>query len=159
MLASWNLSEIGKALFPAVMSLPGTAEHRCASAGSTHPEPQNVGLSASIVAQPMQTAACRGQEICRSLSTKDAAKWFLEEMQSRELTGERTWRAIWQFYLWLCEEEEMIPLPDGMKARFAHELGLLCQRRHVRIREDRKVRRLTTYQIPHAAPAYLRAAA
>jgi hypothetical protein len=79
-------------------------------------------------------------------------------MQSRELTGERTWRAIWEFYQWLCEEEDLVPLPEGMKARFAQELAKLCQRGQVRLREGGRLRRLTTYVLPDVEPAYLRAA-
>ena len=159
MLASWNLSEIGKALFPAVMSLPGTAEHRCASAGSTHPERQNGGLSPSIRIHPMSATASRGLAIRRALPTKEAAQWFIQELQSRELTGERTWRALWDCYIWFCDEEELVPLPEGMQARFAHELSKLCRRGQVRIREDGKLRRLTTYAVPDVEAAHLRAAA
>ena len=80
-------------------------------------------------------------------------------MQSRELTGERTWRALWDCYIWFCEEEELVPLPETMKARFAHELSKLCQRGQVRIREGGKLRRLTTYAVSDVEPAYLRTAA
>jgi len=80
-------------------------------------------------------------------------------MQALDLTGERTWRAIWDFYRWLCDEEGLVPLPETMQARFAHELSKLCRRGQVRIREDGKLRRLTTYTIPDLEPVYLGAAA
>jgi len=107
----------------------------------------------------MQTTACRGQEIRRPLSTKAAAKWFVEEMQSRELTGERTWRAVWNFYLWLCVEEELVPLPETMQARFAHELNKLCPRGQVRVHEGGRLKRLTTYTIPDAEVVTVQVAA
>jgi hypothetical protein len=107
----------------------------------------------------MSTTASRGLAIRRSLPTQAAAEWFVDQMQSYELTGERTWRALWDFYLWICGEEGLIPLPETMQARFAHELRKLCRRGQVRIREGGKLRRLTTYTIPDLKPVYLRTAA
>ncbi|MES0385358.1 MAG: hypothetical protein ABUJ98_12315 [Hyphomicrobium sp.] len=148
-----------KAVLAGALPLPGTAAHRGTLAGSVQRAPQNPAIRALIDTHPVSTAASRGQEIPRPLPAKEAARWFVSEMQSRELTGERTWRALWDCYIWFCEEEELVPLPETMKARFAHELSKLCQRGQVRIREGGKLRRLTTYAVSDVEPAYLRTAA
>ena len=158
-LPAWNFTGIARALLTTAAPLPRTAEHRSTLAGSMHLEPRKRATSNSIGTDPMSTTASRGLAIRRSLPTQAAAKWFVDQMQSYELTGERTWRALWDFYLWLCEEEELVPLPETMQARFAHELAKLCRRGQVRIREDGKLRRLTTYTIPDLEPVYLRTAA
>ena len=147
MVPSWNLSNIGKALFPTGMPMPGTAQHRHASEDSVNSEPQNRAQTATIDTHSMSATASRGQEIRRPLPTKEAARWFVEELQSRELVGERTWRALWDCYVWFCEEAEIVSLPESMKARFAHELSKLCRRGQVRIREGGRLRRLTTYVV------------
>lgn len=159
MLAALNLTGIAKALLAAVVPLPRSAEHRSTLVGSMHAEPWKRATSNSIGPDLMSTVASRGLAIHRSLSAQAAAEWFVHQMQSYELKGERTWGALWDFYLWLCEEEQLVPLPETMKARFAHELSKLCRRGQVRIREGGKLRRLTTYDVPDAEPAYLRAAA
>lgn len=148
MLTGWTLGGIAEAVLATAVPRPGTSSHRSTSAGSVDPKPQNDDLSASIGTHPMSANASRGLAILRPLATKASAEWFVHEMQSRELTGERTWRALWEFYLWLCEEEELIPLNETMQARFAHELNKLCQRGQVRVREGGKLKRLTTYTIP-----------
>jgi hypothetical protein len=158
MLASWNLGSIGKALLPTALPLIGTVGHQGAPAGTVQRAPKNPEIPALIETHPMSATATRGLAIRRALPTREAAMRFVHEMQSRELTGERTWRAIWEFYQWLCEEEDLVPLPEGMKARFAQELAKLCQRGQVRLREGGKLRRLTTYVLPDVEPAYLRAA-
>ena len=159
MLAGWNFTGIAKALLTTAAPQPGTAEHRSTPAGVMHPGPLKRAVSKSIGTDPMSTTASRGLAIRRSLPTHAAAELFVHQMQSYELTGERTWRALWDFYLWLCEEEALVPLPETMQARFAHELGKLCRRGQVRIREGGRLRRLTTYVVPDAEPAYLRTAA
>ena len=151
-LSSWNLNGIGK-------SLPRIAKHRNASADSARQDASKEAALFPTKTDAMSATASRGLAIRRPLATKASAEWFVHEMQSRELTGERTWRALWEFYLWLCEEEELIPLPETMQARFAQELNKLCQRGQVRVREGEKLRRLTTYAIPDLKPAYLRTAA
>ena len=158
MLAGFNFTGIAKALLAAAAP-PRFAEHGSTLASSVHLEPGKQAIPKSIATDPMSVTASRGLAIRRSLPTQAAAEWFVHQMQSYELTGERTWRALWDFYLWLCEEEELIPLPETMQARFAHELSKLCRRGQVRIREGGKLRRLTTYTIPDLKPAYLRTAA
>ncbi len=148
-----------KAVLAGALPLPGSAAHRGTLAGSVQRAPQNPAIRALIDTHPVSTAASRGQEIPRPLPAKEAARWFVSEMQSRDLTGERTWRALWDCYIWFCEEAELVPLPETMKARFAHELSKLCQRGQVRIREGGKLRRLTTYAVSDVEPAYLRTAA
>ncbi len=153
------LGGIAKALLTTAAPPTRTAGHRSTVAGSVHLEPRTQPIPNSIATDPMSTSAIRGLAIRRSLSPQAAAKCFVDQMQSYELTGERTWHALWEFYLWLCEEEQLIPLPENMQARFAHELGKLCRRGQVRIREGGKLRRLTTYTIPDLKPACLRTAA
>ncbi len=157
-LSTQRFTGLAKAVFAGALPLPGTATHRGTLAGSVQRAPQNAAIPASVETHPMSATATRGLAIRRALPTREAAKRFVHEMQSRELTGERTWRAIWEFYQWLCEEKDLVPLPEGMKARFAQELAKLCQRGQVRLREGGKLRRLTTYVLPDVEPAYLRAA-
>ena len=158
MLGARSLIGTAKAVLAGAMPLPGTAWHRSTSADSMALEAKNLRLSNSVAAHPMQSTASRGLEIRRALPTAEAVEWFIDQMQSHELTGERTWQALWDCYLWLCEEAELVPLAETMKARFAHELSKLCRRGQVRIREGGKLRRLTTYAVPDVEPAYLRAA-
>ena len=159
MLSTQRFTGLAKAVFAGALLGSGSAAHRGTLAGSVQRAPQNPAIPAIIDTHPVSTAARRGQEIPRPLPAKEAARWFVSEMQSRELTGERTWRALWDCYIWFCEEEELVPLPETMKARFAHELSKLCQRGQVRIREGGKLRRLTTYAVSDVEPAYLRTAA
>ena len=159
MLGNGSFIGAAKAMLIGALPLPGTTGHRGTPAGSVQPAPPNAAIPASVETHPTSATACRGQEIRRSLPTKDAAEWFVQEMLLRELTGERTWRALWDCYIWFCDEEKVVPLPDGMQARFAHELSKLCRRGQVRIKEGGRLCRLTTYVVPDAEPAYLRAAA
>lgn len=158
-LGTQRFTGLAKAVFAGALPLPGTAAHRGTLAGSVQRAPQNAAIPASVETHPMSATATRGLAIRRALPTREAAKRFVHEMQSRELTGERTWRAIWEFYQWLCEEEDLVPLPEGMKARFAQELAKLCQRGQVRLREGGKLRRLRTYAVPDVAPVCLKTAA
>lgn len=158
-LASWDLNGIGKALLPVLMSsLQRIAERRHASADTPQLESRTESALCRIEMDAMSATASRGLEIRRALPTAEAVEWFIDQMQSHELTGERTWQALWDCYLWLCEEADFVPLPETMKARFAHELSKFCRRGQVRIREGGKLRRLTTYAVPDVEPAYLRAA-
>ena len=159
MLNTQRFTGLAKAVLAGALPLPGTAAHRGTLAGSVQRVPQNPAIPALIDTHAVSTAARRGQEIPRPLPAKEAARWFVFEMQQRELTGERTWRALWDCYLWFCDEEELVPLPKTMQARFAHELSKLCQRGQVRIREGGKLRRLTTYTVPDAESLQLRTAA
>jgi hypothetical protein len=159
MLGTHRFTGLAKAVLAGALPLPGTATHRGTLAGSMQRAPQNPAIRAVIDTHPVSTAVSRGQQISRPLPAKEAARWFVSEMQSRELTGERTWRALWDCYIWFCEEEELVPLPETMKARFAHELSKFCQRGQVRIREGGKLRRLTTYAVSDVEPAYLMAVA
>jgi hypothetical protein len=159
MLASQRFTGLAKAMLGGVFPLPGSARHQGAAVGSDRRVPQNPVISAPIDDHPMLASVRRGQEIRRPMPPKDSAKWLVQELQLRELTGERTWRALWDCYLWFCEEAGLVPLPESMKARFAQELANLCQRGQVRIREGGKLRRLTTYAVSDADPVYLRTAA
>lgn len=159
MLASQRFAGLAKAVLDGVLPLPGTTWHKGAAVDSDQQLSQNSVISPSIDTHPMSATASRGQEIRRPMQVKDAARWFVEELQSREIVGERTWRALWDCYTWFCDEAELVPLPVGMKSRFAKELAELCQRGQVRVHEGGKLRRLTTYDVPDAQPKYLRAAA
>ena len=71
-------------------------------------------------------------------------------MQEMGFEGEWAWCDVWGFYSeWFYADEKLAPLPDAMKAMFANELGKLCQKGQVRVRENGRVRRLTTYTIPN----------
>lgn len=159
MLACRNILGTAKAVLTTVLPWQGINGQRSAAADSTLANTQVEEFARSIAAHQTQITACRGQEIRRSRSTKEEARWFVQELQSREIVGERTWRALWDCYTWFCDEAELVPLPGGMKSRFAQELAEICQRGQVRIREGGKLRRLTTYDVPDAQPACLRAAA
>ncbi len=159
MLGTHRFNGLAKAMFTGALPSTGGAPHRGAPAGSERPVPQNPANSALIDAHPMSATAKRGQRIRRPMPPKDSAKWLVQELQLRELTGERTWRALWECYGWFCDEAELVPLQESMKARFAQELAKLCQRGQVRLREGGKLRRLTTYAVPDVEPAYLRTAA
>jgi len=159
MLASQRFAGLARAMLGGVLPLPGTTWQTGAGVGTDQQGPQNSVIRAPIDMHPMSATASCGQEIRRPLQVKDAARWFVQELQSREIVGERTWRALWDCYVWFCDEAEIVPLPVGMKSRFAQELANLCQRGQVRISEGGKLRRLTTYDVPDAQPAYLRAAA
>ena len=158
MLGTHRFTGLARAMFAGANTWQSTGEHRGTLAGRVQRPPPNPAIRALIATDPVSIAVSRGQGIPRPLPAKEAARWFVSEMQSRELTGERTWRALWDCYIWFCEEEELVPLPETMKARFAHELSKLCQRGQVRIREGGKLRRLTTYAVSDVEPAYLRAA-
>ncbi len=159
MLGTHRFTGLARAMFAGALPGIGTVTHRCTLAGSVQRPPKNPAIPAFIDTHPVSIAVSRGQDIPRPLPAKEAARWFVSEMLSRELTGERTWRALWDCYHWFCDEEDHVPLPEGMKARFAQELAKLCERGQVRIREGGKLRRLTTYVVPDVEPAYLRTAA
>jgi hypothetical protein len=81
-------------------------------------------------------------------------------MVERDLTGEFLWRDVWSYYAeWFCSEEKVVPLPAGMKAKFAEALALHCTRDQVRVWEDGRKRRLTTYRIVARESVQLRTVA
>jgi len=159
MFANLNFRRIAKALFATAATLSRTDEHRRAVAVTIPLDCPIREASKAIGIDPVSANAKRGLAIPRSLPTQAAAEWFVHQMQSFDLTGERTWRALWDFYLWLCEEENLIPLPETMQAQFAHELSKLCRRGQIRLRDGGQLRRLTTYTVPKLEAVCLRAAA
>lgn len=84
-----------------------------------------------------------------------AAKWLVSDLQTRGTVGEFLWRDLVELYDVLAEEEGMPPLSPLMRSLFAQQLARLCQRGQVRVTENGRRRRLTTYTVP---PAELAAA-
>lgn len=84
-----------------------------------------------------------------------AAKWFVSDLQTRGTVGEFLWRDLVELYDVHAEEEGLPPLSPLMRSLFAQQLALLCQRGQVRVTENGRRRRLTTYTVP---PAELAAA-
>lgn len=98
-----------------------------------------------------------GLPIARPLSPSAAASRFLEWMRSQGFCGEYLWRDLLEYFAWFVAEEHLVPFPDQQRALFAHELGKHCSRGQVRITENGRRRRLTTYFL-EPAPAELAAA-
>lgn len=98
-----------------------------------------------------------GQPIARPLSPSDAAVRFVTWMRSQNFCGEYLWRDLLEYFAWFVTEERLVPLPEQHRAMFAHELAKLCPRGQVRMTENGRRRRLTTYFVP-APPAELAAA-
>ena len=113
--------------------------------------------SASVDTAAMETgdktllAVKQGLAIQRPLSPAAAVRRFVAWMNAQEFVGERTWRALLDFYSWHCEEESLVPLPASLLgSRFATELAKMCSRGQVQVRENGRVQRLTTYTIAGA---------
>lgn len=109
------------------------------SAGSTPTFPRKLALVPIIREPPMTTAA----------------KWFVSDLQTRGTVGEFLWRDLVELYDVHAEAENLPPLSPLMRSLFAQQLARLCQRGQVRVRENGRRRRLTTYIVP---PAELAAA-
>ena len=86
--------------------------------------------------------------IDRPLSPDAAAALFVHWCQETGLTGERLWRDLWQLYVeWHCHEQGIVSLPDRMSAQFAQALSRHCRKGQIRLYENGRLRRLTTYEV------------
>jgi len=96
-----------------------------------------------------------GQPIARSLPLNAAVAGFVRWMCEMGFVGEYAWSDIWEYYSrWHCADEKLVPVPVNRKAYFAQELAKLCERGQVRVLQEGRVRRLTTYTIQaETAPA------
>ena len=89
----------------------------------------------------------RGQPIARPLPPTAAASRFVSWMSDMGFVGEYAWRDLLDFYAWHCAEEKLLPIPVNHLASLAHELGELCAKGQIRVMEEGRRRRLTTYTI------------
>ena len=86
--------------------------------------------------------------IDRPLSPDAAAALFVHWCQETGLTGERLWRDLWRLYAeWHCHDQGIAPLPDRMSAQFAQALSQHCRKGQLRLYENGRLRRLTTYEV------------
>lgn len=92
-----------------------------------------------------QSSYRAGLPIARPLSPSAAASRFLEWMRSQGFCGEYLWRDLLEYFAWFVTEEHLVPFPEQQRALFAHELSKRCMRGQVRITENGRRRRLTTY--------------
>jgi hypothetical protein len=130
-----DLAASGRELPP-----PGGCAHHAPS-----PRPQRGGLPYTP-----------GQPIARSLPLNAAVAGFVRWMCEMGFIGEYAWFDIWEYYsLWYSAEEKLVPVPVNRKAYFAQELAKLCERGQVRVLQEGRVRRLTTYTILAAEPIRL----
>ncbi len=117
------------------MSLFGLSYKR-----SEHP-PEPAYLPSVTHCHP--TVGVTRQPTC-DLAVFEFALWLSRE----QLTGEREWRRLWALYRdRYCVENDVVPVPDRMKAYFAEALSTRAQRGQVRMFENGKMRRITTYTI------------
>ncbi len=146
---------------------PRTTEHRSAAAdtsiakglelraaGAASPRttghrPAAADTSVARDRDQIFTAAKRGLAIERPLPPEEAARRFVSWMRDQDFGGERAWSRLLEFYAWHCQEEGLVPLGPGLlRSQFAIALANLCPRRQIRIREEGRLVRLTTYTIP-----------
>lgn len=84
------------------------------------------------------------QPIVRPLHPVTAAKRFVR-------VGEFLWRDLVELYDVHAEDEGIAPLSPLMRSLFAQQLAQLCRRGQVRMTENGRRRRLTTYLVPASA--------
>ncbi len=94
--------------------------------------------------------------IARSLPPAIDASRFCAWLPLNGYAGEFLWRDLLSVYEAYVEIEGLTPMSPLMRSMFAQHLGKLCRRGQVRITENGRRRRLTTYTIP--APGELAAA-
>jgi hypothetical protein len=92
-----------------------------------------------------------GLPIARPLSPSAAVPGFLDWMRSQGFCGEYLWRDLLEYFAWFVTEERLVPFPEQQRAMFAHELSKHCKRGQVRLTENGRRRRLTTYFLEPAS--------
>lgn len=91
--------------------------------------------------------------VARPLPPAIDANRFFQWLPSNGYVGEFLWRDLLVLYDTYVEAEGLVPMSPLMRSMFAQQLGKLCRRGQVRVFENGRRRRLTTYTIP--APAEL----
>jgi hypothetical protein len=86
--------------------------------------------------------------IVRPQTESAAVGQFLLWLNREGISGEHEWRNLWALYQnHYCIECEVKPVPESKKAYFAQALAQRARRGQVRIIENGRMRRITTYTI------------
>jgi hypothetical protein len=89
--------------------------------------------------------------IARPLAPAIDASRFFNWLRSNGYIGEFLWRDLLVLYDIYAEDERLVPMSPLMRSMFAQQLGKLCRRGQVRVTENDRRRRLTTYTVPALA--------
>lgn len=126
-------------------SIATVTDVRLPPAGTGSAARQTRGKPRAVASDRCQYRYRSGQPIARPLPPGAAAMRFVAWMRSQNFCGEYLWRDLLEYFDWFAVEEHLVPLPEQQRAMFAHELGKLCRRGQVRLTENGRRRRLTTY--------------
>lgn len=86
--------------------------------------------------------------VARALPPAIDASRFFNWLPSNGYVGEFLWRDLLALYEIYAAAEGLTPMSPLMRSMFAQQLGKLCRRGQVRVFENGRRRRLTTYTIP-----------
>jgi hypothetical protein len=86
--------------------------------------------------------------IARPAPADDAVADFLEWLGEQGVSGEHEWRNLWPLYRNnFCVEVGAEPVSERKRAYFAEALSKRARRGQIRIFENGRMRRITTYLI------------
>ena len=135
------------------MSFLGLAFRRTESATLNRP------AAASSITQCAPPAAVRmitKAGISRPAPIDWEVSQFLVWLKDEGITGEHLWRDLWLLYQnKFAVENDIEPVPTRKKAYFAQALAAKAKRSQLRILEDGRLRRLTTYTLPELSAEWV----